>query len=191
MLDLRVDHGQHEVDVVDHEVDDDADFGASARQARARRRVLRKAVRLDEARVGRIFFQKIHCRVEAFDMAHGEDDIVLPRRFHHLFGEGKIGFNRFFHEDVLAHLKKRNRRHGVKIGRNRHAEGIAFLRKLPPVGKNRQIELRPDLRGRLGLDVEDADHLRIRALGIETGVVPAECPDTEYADFELFVAFHS
>ena len=25
-------------------------------------------------------------------MAHGEDDIVLPRRFHQLFGEGKIGF---------------------------------------------------------------------------------------------------
>ena len=125
------------------------------------------------------------------NMLMGNNDDADGSYDNTVFGEGKIGFNRFFHEDVLAHLKKRNRRHGVKIGRNRHAEGIAFLRKLPPVGKNRQIELRPDLRGRLGLDVEDADHLRIRALGIETGVVPAECPDTEYADFELFVAFHS
>ena len=69
----RFHEGQHHVQIVNHQVEHHADV-------RAARRVGRKAVRLDEARVGGHAFQVFEDGVEPLDVADLQDAMLLLRQ---------------------------------------------------------------------------------------------------------------
>ncbi|MPN63159.1 hypothetical protein SDC9_210913 [bioreactor metagenome] len=93
---------------MDHQVQNHTHFGASAVHTGTRRRIFRQPVRFDEKRVGTVLFQEVHRRVEPFHVTDAEDNIFLFRRANHLPGFRDRGGQRFFHQQMLAHLDQRH-----------------------------------------------------------------------------------
>ena len=176
---------------MDHQVEHHAHLGAAAGQARARRRILGEAVRLDKAGVSGVFFKKIHRRIEPFDVADGEDDAVFFCAFDHLHRLRNVGGQRFFDEDVLAHFEQRHGGGVVVVGRNGDAECLALSGEFAPVLEHPEAEFGADLFRGLFLDVEDADHFGVGTLGIQPGMVAAESADADDADLEFAVILHN
>jgi hypothetical protein len=90
-----VDEAEDDIDIVDHQVEDDADFGAPGIE-------LCEAMDFDEERVQFGALQGEVGRVEAFHMSDLQFDIRLFDQFDEFPGFGHGTRERFFHEDVAA-----------------------------------------------------------------------------------------
>src|SRR6185437_3999853 len=92
---LAFDHTKDDVDIVDHEVEDDADLGAAGVE-------LRQAMDLDKKGVERDGLNGEIGGVKAFDMAHLELYVRFPDELYDLAGFFHGVGKGFFHKYVFA-----------------------------------------------------------------------------------------
>ena len=96
---LGADQGQDQVDVVDHEVQDDADIGRAEGEAGGPHGV-------DEPGRAEVRQHGREGRVEAFDVADLEDAVMAAGRLDQLVGLGQRGGQGLFDQEVGARLQK-------------------------------------------------------------------------------------
>ena len=100
MLDRRAHEGQHDVEIVNHQVEHHADVHAACREGR-------EPVRLDEARLAGGLLQVVEDRVEPLDVADLQHAVVLPGQAHEVGGLPGVVGHRFLDEQVFALLEQR------------------------------------------------------------------------------------
>jgi hypothetical protein len=94
-LDRRFDKRENHVEIVNHQIEHDADV----RRARG---IRRKAMALDELRLGRDAFNKFENGIEPLDVADLQNQIFFLREFAKFGGLRGIIGHRFFDKDVFA-----------------------------------------------------------------------------------------
>ena len=88
---------QNDFEIVDHQIEDDADVRAAVR-------IRRKPMGLDEARIGEPFFQRAQDRIETLDVADLQDTVC--RRATGLVQRLKgVRGHRLFHQKMFAALQ--------------------------------------------------------------------------------------
>ena len=95
----------------------------------------------DKAGVRRVFLQKIHRRIEAFDMADRKHHLVFPRLPDHRRRLFDRSGQRFLNQDMLAHLQQWNRALIVFRRRDRDTQRFALLRQFQRIGEYLQSKL--------------------------------------------------
>ena len=166
-----------DVEVVDHQVEDDANVGG-AEPERA------EAVAFDEDRLEAVAGDRLVAGVEALDVADLEPGAALRRggdevaRVLDAVGHGLLD------EDGDAAPEERQR-DGVMVERgDDDADGLRAVeqevRRLGPFG----LEFPGDGARRGGVAVHDADQLGIRQPGVDAGVLLAEMADADDAHLE-------
>ncbi len=100
LADFRAHELQDEIEIVNHEVEDDRDVGA-ARLERC------QALGLEEARLLEIGRRGAHRPIESLDVTYLEAQPALTRRVYELLGTGERIRERLFHERMQASLENR------------------------------------------------------------------------------------
>jgi hypothetical protein len=153
--DGRFDEGEDDVEIVDHEVEDDADVGAA-------RWVGRKAMGLDEAWFGGDAFHVAEGGVEAFDVADLKDEAILLGNLDEFGGLGGGFGHGLLDEEMLAGGEELARDVEVGVRGRDDAERVG-------TGEG-GFEGREDLRAALGGDLLGGGGVRIVNAGELEGV---------------------
>src|SRR5690625_336012 len=120
-LDRRFHQLQKDTDIVNHQIEDDTDFGPA--QLKRREPIGGNVTRLIDR-----LLEKCHDRIEMFDMPDLDDPGFLFRSRKNLFGLLKTTAKRLFDQQMATGFEQRNRYFAMKIGWDNDADGIAFLR---------------------------------------------------------------
>src|SRR5665213_627012 len=173
----REDH----VEVVDHQIQHDADVGA----ARGKRR---QAMALDEFRLGGDGLEKCENGIEPLDVANLEDTIFLLRDLNEFGGLfGTIG-HRFFDEDVFALREQSFRDVKVRGGGRDDVQSVAGGGGFGDGGEDVQFMFLRDFAGGFGVHVVNAGEFHLPGgveFGINAGVMLTERAGAEDGDFDF------
>ena len=117
LADLRPHELQNEIEIVNHEVEDDRDVGA----ARLERR---QALGLQETRLLQIWCRGAHRSIESLDVAYLEAQAALPGYLHELLGTGQRVGQRLLDQRVEIALEHRQPHLHVRRGRDDHGDRL-------------------------------------------------------------------
>ena len=113
-LQRRADEVQDDLDVVDHQVEHNADFDAAVR-------IRREPVRFDETRTRQSRFERAEHGIEPFDVADLQDESARVGEFGKSFCVSRRLGDRFFDKDVFAAFEKKFSHR--EMGRRRRGDG--------------------------------------------------------------------
>ena len=186
-LHRRADKVQDHFEVVDHQVEHDADLGAAWVQAFALRRIGREPVRLDEARRLLEAIKKAKHWIEAFDVADLQNQFFLVRQLDELLGLGGGRGDGFLHQQMQAVLEQQAGDLAVTVGGHDDARGLALADETFQGWENGDAVFLGDARGAGGVHVIDAHQLRLGQFGIDPRVMLAERADADDPDLDSMV----
>ena len=171
-FDGRTDETQHEIEIVDHQIENRADRFAPRLEGA-------QALGLDEEGA---LDQLAHAHAdarEAFDMADLENAAAaggkIDQRFCILDGLG----NGLFDQDMGAVIEEVAGDRVVACGRCCDADGIDLAEELAVVGQRLDVVARGDRLGTLGVPVDRGDKLDVLCLRQLVGVVLPEMADPD------------
>jgi len=140
---------QHDVQVVNHEVQDDVHVQTTrAKQA--------EPVNLEEKRDARDFLQSGNGGVKAFQVTDLQDALVLGRRVYQTPRRGQIGRDRLFHQDVDARCEQLASDFSVQRSGHCNHRRIDFALELTERSERQAIMLGRRLRRALPIGIHHA-----------------------------------
>ena len=179
--DGRPHKSQNHVQIVNHQVEHDADVRAAGR-------VGGKAVGFNEARIGGHVFQVMEDGIEALDVADLEDDILLRGPLHQPGGLGGIVGHRFFHQHMFAGGQEGVSQLEMGAGGGDDAESGRTGHGLTQGGKNRHAIFFGDFGGGLRGGIMHAGKLDQPGggqIGVDAGMFLAQGTDPQDGHFKL------
>ena len=171
---------QNNLEIVDHEIEDDADIGAAIR-------VRREPMGFDETRIGQAFFQRAQDGIETLHVPDLKDQAARGRQFRQLARVRGVVGDRFFHEQMLAVGQEFPADLEMSIRRRGNGCGVDQLRKFFERGRGLHAEFRGPLCGDPAVRVVDGRELRAREPGIKPRMV---FPDVAHPDHANPRRFH-
>ena len=170
--DRRIDDRLHDVDVVDHQVQDDV-------HVRAALAVRRQPVAFDEARPRQVRLGRQNGRVEALEMAHLQDALLAPGQ---LDERGRLFLrlgDRLLDQHVCAGVEEVACDREMRGRLRDDAHRIDAAQQLAIVRERGHAELRRNLVTSLRPRIHHGDQLAAGDLGIFLSVEAAEIADTD------------
>ena len=164
---LAVRHGEHEVEVVDHQVEHHVDVDAALLEAG-------EALAFDVQRLAERGGERAERRVEALQVPHRQQRAALPRRGEQRVGLGERRGDGLFHQHVHARLEERQRHVAVLRRGHRDAHEVHAARERARVLVRRAAVLGRDALRARGVGVDHRHELHARGGGELLGVELAE-----------------
>ena len=162
----------HDVQVVDHEIEDDADVdGAEAKRA--------EAVALHEPGLEVVPAQGEKGGIEALDVADLQDSAVPPRQRRQGRGVIHVGSQRLFDEHSRALLKEEPGHDAVILGGHRDADGIDAPNKGLIIGVPRNAILASYRLGARGIRIDHRHQVSVREFGVNPRMMLTEVADAD------------
>lgn len=158
---------EDDADVMDHQVQHDADLGAAGREGG-------QALRGDVAGVDDGLLQVGHHGIVMLDVPDLHDAVGLGGGLQDLGGLREGDADRLLDEEVDALGQQREGDGGMMVGRNDDADGVAGGRHLVEGGETAATVLGADLGGPRIVGLEDAGQLGAGEGRVDAGVVLAE-----------------
>jgi len=174
---------QNDFQVVNHQIEDDADVGAAVR-------IGREPVGLDESRIRQAFFQRAQDRIEALDVADLEDEATRRGQFRQLAGMRGVIRDRFFHEQMFAAREQLPRNFEMRAGRRGDRRGIDLLGKLVDRRYRLDAELGRALLRDGAVRVVNRGELRARDLGIDLAQVKTASDRVRHSDLDAYLLYN-
>jgi len=158
----------HQIEVVNHEIENDADIGAASAPGP-------QSPAIDLSRtLGEIEKTGVR-KYKALLMTDREDAPDAIGKSDQFVGLIKVRRNRFFDEDVGACVQERADDLGMGRGGRAHADQIDFAQQVPPIGYRaytlHDLKVAPDI----GTDVGDGNELNVGRRRVLRSVIPTEC----------------
>ncbi len=166
---------EEDVEVVDHEVEDDA-YVLRAERGR------RDPIGDDVARVLDEALGRAERRVEPLDVADLEDGAARARRLHQDRRVGDGRGDRLLDEDVLPRLDEGKRDLAVRPRRDDDRDRVHAVDHVAPALEGADAEPRPHLEAALRVGVGDGHELDARERAVDPSVVLAEVADPDDPD---------
>jgi hypothetical protein len=172
---VATDYGSHQVDVMNHQIQDDGNVGA-ARVERG------QPVALDEAGRADVRERGPDCPIEALDMTGLHDDASAPRQREQLVSLLERHGDGLLDQYVLAALEG-SLRDGV-VGRRRDddRQRVGCIEQLVERSKGPHGELRRHGRRPLARSLVETDQPRARDVAQDADMVVAERPGPDDAN---------
>ena len=170
--DRRAVHGLQDLQVVDHQVENDVHV-ETARRERA------QALDFDEARAGAGIEQRLDGRVVELDMPHGKDPVMGLGGGDQGVGLRQGRGDRLLHQQVHAAFEQRQPEFPVECRRRCEHRGVDLPGQFVEARGDLGAVLRRDRRGHFGPGVEDPFERHAREGREDPGVVAAEGANPE------------
>jgi len=154
--------GEYDIEVVNHQVEDDADVRAAGR-------IGREPVRFDKARFTSHGFEVFEDRVESLDMTNLQNTIFLARKQDEFGGLGGIVGHGFFDKHMLAQSQDDFGEVKMSGGGCDQTKGVAGGGGFSNGTEDVDAVFRCDLRGGIGPGVVDAGKFHMPGAG-EVGI---------------------
>ena len=179
LVDVRVDDGEDDVDVVDHQVEHHVHVRAPLLEHG-------QPVRLDEQRVGEQRLHGQHRRVEPLQVADLEDAAALAGKRNEVVRLGQGGGDGLFHEHVqvgeqagAGHLVVQHRGHD-------HAHRVHQGQQLPVIGERPGATFVRHLRRPLRVGISHAHQFHPGHFRVFLGMKPSQVADPDNPCFHIF-----
>ena len=172
-LDGCADQLLDEVDVVDHEIEHDADVGAAQLERR-------EPVRLDEAQLLQTAGRGQDRRIETFEVADLQRAVVNTRDVDELARLGNGGRDGLLDEHVNAVPEQRAADRMMQWSRHREADCVDLVEDLAIVADSRHAKLRTDSRRGRGIRIDHRDQPRLRELCVFLRVKASEIAHADH-----------
>jgi len=168
-------HGQHQVEVVDHQVEHHADVRGAEGEGAA-------AHGFDVLRIGQVGKNGVDCRVEALDVPDLQDDAAVLGGADQLIGLHRGGAERFFHEQVHAPAEQFQGHGMMEAGRRGDDGGVDLTHQRPMVGQGLRAAFGGELAAARLDRVHDGSQLDVGHSGQLLGVKPAQSSSPDHRD---------
>ena len=177
-FDGAFDEVEDDFEVVDHEIEDDADVDGAVGEGG-------EPVGFDEDRAGETGFEETEDRVEAFDVADLEDEAAVASEVGEGLGLFGIIGDGFFDEDVFAEREEVAADVEVGDGGGGDGDGAGAGGEVVEGGDGAGIEFGGDFCGASGVGVEDGGEVDAWEGGEDAGVVASDGTGTGDAHGEV------
>ena len=174
-LDRRAHEMQHDFEIVDHQIEHDADVGAASG-------IGGEPVRLDEA--GRVSFSSsaLSAGIEALDVADLQDELLGVGEIDQRLGLLGVVGDRLFDQDVLAQAEKERADFVMRAGRRGDGGGIDLLGQRLRGGEGLHAVALRDLLGHMAVEIVKADELDAGQLRINARMFAPDMSDPDHTD---------
>ncbi len=174
--DVGVGEPADEVDVVDGEVDDDADVGHARRERADTGDGDGKNVLIADR-----VLDRLNRRVEPLDMTDHQGDARVPRRRYDCVSLFHRRCDRLFHQHVHATFDAAERQFPMQMGGRRDRDSIDTLRKQRlNAAERRAAERARNEIALLAIGIGHADEPDGRQIGEDAGMIAAHHADAHY-----------
>ena len=177
-FDGAFDEVEDDFEVVDHEIEDDADVDGAVGEGG-------EPVGFDEDRAGETGFEETEDRVEAFDVADLEDEAAVASEVGEGLGLFGIIGDGFFDEDVFAEREEVAADVEVGNGGGGDGDGAGAGGEVVEGGDGAGFEFCGDFCGAGGVGVEDGGEVDAWEGGEDAGVVASDGTGTGDAHGEV------
>lgn len=137
-------------DIMDHEIEDNADLGAALDERG-------QAIGGDIERLSNIFLEVTHDRIEVLNVADLDKAVTFFGDVEEAFGILQIGANGFFDEGMGTGLEDGNGHIGMEVGGDGNADGFALGGQFFGGGEDAGTVFIRDFLGALVLGIDDTD----------------------------------
>jgi len=161
---------QDDFQVVDHQVEDHADFRPARQQAEPRRRIRRDPQRLHVEGFLLGLVDDLEHRIEPLDVPDLQDDAAPLGQFDQLLGFLRAGRDGLFHQDVLALFDDHAGHRAVLVRRHDDVQRLGRVGQLFHRLERRRVVALGDLLRALLVGVVHAHQFHVGHFGINARV---------------------
>src|ERR1700757_4746327 len=143
-------------------------------------------MRLDEPRMGQMFFERTQNRIEAFDVAHLEDEAATRRQFRELGSVCGVVGDRFLDQYMFARGEETPGNVAVSIGGGRYRSGVNHPDEIVKRFCRCRAEFARNVTAPEWFHVIYRSELSGRNFRVEPCVITADMSNTNNANAQLF-----